>query len=73
VTDMCKCSHCGADLRGPTIPNDYRYMHGNLTICEYGCGGEPHYSRLISIYDRQLDRTIAWQCPDCGHEEDRHA
>ena len=71
MADMCKCSSCGADLRGPDIPDDYRYLYGNSAICEYGCGNEPHYTRLISVYDRQLDRTVAWRCPDCGHQEAR--
>ena len=71
MADMCKCSSCDADLRGPAIPPEHRYMYGNLDYCQYGCGGEPHYSRLIGIYDRERDRTVAWRCPDCGHEEAR--
>jgi hypothetical protein len=26
------------------------------------------WKRCIGIYDRDLDRTVAWKCPDC-HEE----
>lgn len=27
--------------------------------------------RIIGIYDRNADRTVAWRCPDCGHEWER--
>lgn len=30
------------------------------------------WSRRTAIYDRDKDSTVAWQCPDCGHVEDRH-
>lgn len=30
--------------------------------------GSTHFSRKIGIYDRMADRTVAWKCPDCGHE-----
>lgn len=26
------------------------------------------WGRQIGIYDDELDRTVRWQCPDCGHE-----
>lgn len=25
-------------------------------------------SRLIGIYSRERDRTVAWKCPDCKKE-----
>jgi len=72
VADICFCSECGADLRGPIIEPRYRYMYGEDGVdCRHGCGNEPHYSRLTGIYDIERDRTVAWRCPDCGHEEAR--
>jgi DNA-directed RNA polymerase subunit RPC12/RpoP len=29
------------------------------------------YSRVIGLYDRGLDRTVSWRCPDCNHEWER--
>jgi len=32
------------------------------------CHDEPEgiiYSRMIGVYSRDLDRTVAWRCPDC--------
>lgn len=26
------------------------------------------WGRQIGIYDMEKDRTVAWQCPDCGHQ-----
>mgnify|MGYP002621890840 CR=1 FL=1 len=26
-----------------------------------------HFSRRIALYSREVDRTTAYQCPDCGH------
>lgn len=28
-------------------------------------------SRVIAIYSREKDRTVAYQCPDCGGRWDR--
>lgn len=30
-------------------------------------------TRIIAIYDRVQDRSIAWRCPDCGRQWDRGA
>jgi hypothetical protein len=32
----------------------------------------PPGKREIAIYDRMLDRTVAFRCPDCGHEWSRY-
>ena len=34
-------------------------------------GDDRTYYRTIGIYDRNRDRTVAWHCPDCGHQWDR--
>ena len=33
--------------------------------------GATHFLRAIAIYSREQDRTVAWRCPDCGHEWER--
>jgi predicted RNA-binding Zn-ribbon protein involved in translation (DUF1610 family) len=71
VADFCTCSACGSNLRGPIIEPSHREMYGGYVECRHGCGSEPHYSRLMGIYDMERDRTVAWRCPDCGHEEAR--
>jgi rubredoxin len=53
--DTRYCPKCKADLRSIPIPKKDRIYHG----------GNTHFSRLIGIYDHGLDRTVAWQCPDC--------
>lgn len=30
-----------------------------------------YYYRTIGIYDMEQDRTVAYRCPDCGHESGR--
>lgn len=46
----------GCDLRGGEIPAESRELYG----------GSTHFSRVTGMYDRGLDRTVAWLCPDCG-------
>jgi len=58
-------------LRDATIAPERRHLYGGVDVCRHGCGSEPHYSRLIGIYDTAADRTGSWRCPDCGHEEPR--
>lgn len=52
------CPHCKADLRGKPIPEDVRGLFG----------GHTHFTRKISLYDRDKDRTVAYRCPDCKGE-----
>lgn len=57
MTDICP--HCGSNLRGEPIPQEYRDKGW------YGDG--THYSRMIGheisgIYDG----VLFWSCPDCG-------
>lgn len=51
------CLVCGADWDGGSIPEGIREHYS------------PPYrwSRKISVYDVVKDRTVAFQCPDCGH------
>lgn len=52
------CPSCDADLVGDPIPEDKRELYGNAK----------NFSRVIGIYDLEVDRTIRYQCPDCKHE-----
>lgn len=57
MTDTCP--KCLANLQGePIPPEDRQYYPPAVT----------HFDRIISIYDRGLDRTVAWRCPDCGFQ-----
>lgn len=50
------CPKCNADWDAGPIPEQYRKYYA-----------PPYrFSRLISIYDRWQDRTVAHKCPDCG-------
>jgi hypothetical protein len=55
------CPKCGADLKGPEITASQHTVFG----------GHTHFSRVIGIYSFADDATVAWQCPDCGHEWQR--
>ena len=52
------CPRCRADFREEEIPPADQPSYG----------GETHFSRVIGIYSHEADATVAWQCPDCGHE-----
>ena len=56
-----RCPECHADLWGDDIP-EYEREHY-----------QPPYKwrREIAIYDRDLDCTVAWKCPDCNHRWSR--
>lgn len=55
------CPKCEANWRDQPIPKESQWMFGD----------SQWFSRVIGIYDRDLDRTVAWQCPDCGACWDR--
>lgn len=50
------CPHCGVNLVGEPIPEQYRHHYAPETT---------HYMRQIGIYDERQDRTRAYECPDC--------
>lgn len=56
----CPSAECGADLRGPEIPQEYR---------DAGYyGDKTHYLRVIGHEVPEVyDGTLFWSCPDCGH------
>lgn len=51
-----RCPLCDADLQDWEIPAASQHLYG----------GKTHGSRRIGIYDTARDRTVEWQCPDCG-------
>ena len=51
------CPHCYSSLIGDEIPKKDQHLFGAT-----------HFSRKIGIVDLERDRTVRWQCPDCGHE-----
>jgi hypothetical protein len=53
---MRYCPRCKADLRGELIPAaDRKYFSGR------------YFERTIALYKRDLDCTVAYQCPDCKY------
>jgi len=58
MSELTNCPSCKVNLQGDPIPEASRETYG----------GSTHFKREIGIYDRDLDRTVAWRCPDCGHE-----
>lgn len=54
------CPHCNADFQGEPIPQEYRD--------EGYYGTATHFSRLIGVYNEELDCTTHWRCPDCGKD-----
>ncbi|TAK59563.1 MAG: hypothetical protein EPO18_20295 [Methylobacter sp.] len=57
--DKDHCPYCKASLIGDPIPQEY------IDKGYYG-EGVTHYRREIGIEDRDLDRCVEYQCPDCG-------
>jgi hypothetical protein len=50
------CCECGANWVQSEIPEEHREYYS-----------PPYFfSRLIAIYDRSLDRTVEYLCPDCN-------
>jgi transposase-like protein len=59
MNDQRYCAKCGADWQAEAIPQEYIDKG-------YYAPDSTHYSRRIGMYDRELDRTVGWKCPDCG-------
>jgi hypothetical protein len=55
------CPKCEKSWQGDLIPEKSRSLFGD----------RKWFSRVIGISSMQQDRTIAWQCPDCGACWDR--
>ena len=58
MTDELRyCPECQTDLQGEAIPEEDQELFG----------GSTHFMRQIAIYDRDLDCTVGYKCPDGGH------
>jgi predicted RNA-binding Zn-ribbon protein involved in translation (DUF1610 family) len=55
------CPKCGKSWIGDPIPETHREHFGGAT----------HFRRVIAIYDRDKDSTVAWRCPDCLEQWER--
>jgi hypothetical protein len=51
-----KCPKCKTSLRGDPIPKKDQKVFG----------GHKFFGREIALYDRDLDMTTHYRCPDCG-------
>jgi predicted Zn-ribbon and HTH transcriptional regulator len=61
IIEENKCPKCNSDWTDGLIPEKDRHLFGN----------KKNFSRLISIYDHDRDRTVAFECPDCKERFDR--
>jgi uncharacterized C2H2 Zn-finger protein len=52
---LANCPKCESLWHDQPIPQEYRALYGDSRF----------FSRVIGIYSRDQDRTIAYQCPDC--------
>lgn len=55
-----RCPKCKVSLKGKTIPKALQKDFGSK-----------FFSRVISVYSLELDRTIGFRCPDCNYMWDR--
>lgn len=68
------CPNCESNLEGDLIFDTFMKQYGDeekalATAGMYGATKtEGRWKRQIGIYDMDRDRTVAWRCPDCGHE-----
>jgi uncharacterized C2H2 Zn-finger protein len=60
-TLLANCPKCESLWHETPIPVESQPLYGHARF----------FSRLIGIYDRDRDRTVAWQCPDCNTRWDR--
>jgi len=73
------CPLCDANLVGDKVWDHFKRQallkgvneaeaerYADDTAKQYGANREfGHWNRAIAIYDRGLDRTVAYKCPDC--------
>ena len=85
IREHGSCVNCGFDFNGDYIWDvGYRLAQAKGFTQEeseaeadtyaswYGAKrGEGRFSKRVGIYSMALDRTVAWQCPDCEHREPR--
>lgn len=70
---MKECPKCKSNLEGDLIFNTFfeRYLDENKALDAakmYGATKtEGRWSRVLAHYDMYQDRTVAFECPDCGY------
>jgi hypothetical protein len=68
------CPSCKVDLDGGSIWETGLELHGSEERADsyaaaYGATRtKGKWGREIGLYDLFKDRTVRYQCPDCGHE-----
>lgn len=72
------CPACDTNLIDSEIPQENRYCYLGFVKNSQGeyepapdHGRPMYYYRTIGIYDVYKDRTVAYKCPDCGHQSER--
>jgi hypothetical protein len=59
--EISNCPKCKISFKGEPIKKELQKDYG----------GAKFYSRKIGLYDRDLDRTVGWMCPDCRYTWER--
>lgn len=68
------CPHCGANLQGDLVYQTFldKYkdpVKAKEVAAMYGATEtEGRWGKAIGIYDNDLDRTVAYRCPECEKE-----
>ena len=71
------CPRCKSNLEGGLIYDTFIEKYGDEqkaleSAKMYGATKtEGRWGREIGVYDSIRDMTVAWRCPDCGHQWDR--
>lgn len=74
MSEHGNCPKCGTDLNGGSIWQTFFDKYGSEAEADrvaamYGATKENgQWGREIGIYSMERDMTVAWRCPDCGHE-----
>ena len=68
------CPHCGANLQGDLIYQTFLDKYKDpvkakeVAAMYEATETEGRWSKVINIYDNDLDRTVAFRCPECEKE-----
>lgn len=75
MVDKNLCPGCGVELDGELIYETFleKYEGDTVRALEtaelYGATKtKGRWRRQFALYDQTRDRTVAYRCPDCGHE-----
>jgi hypothetical protein len=72
---MCQCPYCHVYLDDGDIYEELKKhypdkSHEELIVIAKDYGWTPEnkirFSRKIGVYDMEKDRTMHYECPDCG-------